>query len=137
MATSIGNIQAVRIAIEQDAPIQFADVAQSPFFTYLQAGNNAPQSGGGNTIAVPEDIAVVEHEVWFEDVRSLQGKFDLIREFELGDAVTGRSCGGLRLTGSCCTRISLLKSDGMKTMDCLKGAKTDRVIRADIWEHLW
>lgn len=85
MATSIGNIQAVRIAIEQDAPIQFADVAQSPFFTYLQAGNNAPQSGGGgNTIAVPEDIAVVEHEVWFEDVRSLQGKFDLIREFELG-----------------------------------------------------
>lgn len=85
MATSIGNIQAVRIAIEQDAPIQLADVAQSPFFTYLQAGNNAPQSGGGgNTIAVPEDIAVVEHEVWFEDVRSLQGKFDLIREFELG-----------------------------------------------------
>ncbi len=84
MATSIGNIQAVRIAIEQDAPIQFADVAQSPFFTYLQAGNNAPQSGGGNIIAVPEDIAVVEHEVWFEDVRSLQGKFDLIREFELG-----------------------------------------------------
>ena len=84
MATSIGNIQAVRIAIEQDAPIQFADVAQSPFFTYLQAGNNAPQSGGGNTIAVPGDIAVVEHEVWFEDVRSLQGKFDLIREFELG-----------------------------------------------------
>lgn len=84
MVTSIGNIQAVRIAIEQDAPIQFADVAQSPFFTYLQAGNNAPQSGGGNIIAVPEDIAVVEHEVWFEDVRSLQGKFDLIREFELG-----------------------------------------------------
>lgn len=85
MATSIGNIQAVRIAIEQDVPLQFADVAQSPFFTYLQAGNNAPQSGGGgNTIAVPEDIAVVEHEVWFEDVRSLQGKFDLIREFELG-----------------------------------------------------
>lgn len=85
MATSIGNIQAVRIAIEQEVPIQFADVAQSPFFTYLQAGNNAPQSGGGgNTIAVPEDISVVEHEVWFEDVRSLQGKFDLIREFELG-----------------------------------------------------
>lgn len=67
-ATSIGNIQAVRIAIEQGVAIQFDDVAQSPFFTYQQA----------------EGEAVVEHEVWFEDVRSLQGKFDLIREFGLG-----------------------------------------------------
>lgn len=67
-ATSIGNIQAVRIAIEQGAAIRFDDVARSPFFTYQQAGEEA----------------VVEHEVWFEDVRSLQGKFDLIREFGLG-----------------------------------------------------
>lgn len=67
-ATSIGNIQAVRIAIEQGVAIQFDDVAQSPFFTYQQA----------------EGEAVVEHEVWFEDARSLQGKFDLIREFGLG-----------------------------------------------------
>lgn len=62
-ATSIGNVQAVRIAIEQDVAIRFNDLAQSPFFTYFQE---------------------VEHEVWFEDVRSLQGKFDLIREFGLG-----------------------------------------------------
>lgn len=62
-ATSIGNVQAVRIAIEQDVAIRFDDVAQSPFFTYQQEA---------------------EHEVWFEDVRSLQGKFDLIREFGLG-----------------------------------------------------
>ncbi|MCM1376665.1 MAG: glycosyl hydrolase family 18 protein [Muribaculum sp.] len=62
-ATSIGNIQAVRIAIEQGARIRFDELAQSPFFTYLQE---------------------VEHEVWFEDARSLQGKFDLLREFELG-----------------------------------------------------
>ena len=67
-ATPIGNIQAVRIAIEQSAAIRFDDLAQSPFFTYLQTN--------GETF--------VEHEVWFEDVRSLQGKFDLIREFGLG-----------------------------------------------------
>lgn len=67
-ATSIGNIQAVRIAIEQGVAIRFDDVARSPFFTYQQVGEEA----------------VVEHEVWFEDVRSLQGKFDLIREFGLG-----------------------------------------------------
>ncbi len=67
-ATSIGNIQAVRIAIEQSAAIQFDELAQSPFFTYQQ----------------PDGEAFIEHEVWFEDVRSLQGKFDLIREFGLG-----------------------------------------------------
>ncbi len=84
-ATSIGNIQAVRIAIEQGVPIRFDDVAQSPFFTYSQAGDNAPQEGGGAGAVVSQGSgAAVEHEVWFEDVRSLQGKFDLIREFDLG-----------------------------------------------------
>ncbi len=84
-ATSIGNVQAVRIAIEQDVPIRFDEVAQSPFFTYSQAGENAPQEGGGEGAVVSRGDAVsVEHEVWFEDVRSLQGKFDLIREFDLG-----------------------------------------------------
>ncbi len=52
---------------------------------YSQAGENAPQEGGGEGAVVPRGDAVsVEHEVWFEDVRSLQGKFDLIREFDLG-----------------------------------------------------
>lgn len=85
-ATPIGNVQAVRIAIGQEVPIQFADAAQSPFFTYLQAGNNAPEGGGGGSaVALSEDVlSAVEHEVWFEDARSLQGKFDLIREFGLG-----------------------------------------------------
>lgn len=66
-ATTIGNVQAVRIAIEQGVPIEFDKRSQSPFFTYVQGG--------------------ILHEVWFEDVRSLQGKFDLIREFGL------RGCG--------------------------------------------
>lgn len=63
-ATTIGNIQAVRIAIEQSVPIEFDTLSASPFFLYSMEG--------------------VEHEVWFEDVRSLQQKFELIKEFNLG-----------------------------------------------------
>ena len=66
-ATTLGNIQAVRIAIEQGAEIMFDPVAMSPYFNYTLAG--------------------VEHEVWFEDVRSLNAKFDLIAEYNL------RGCG--------------------------------------------
>lgn len=63
-AVTIGNIEAVRIAIKQGVPILFDDMAASPFFRY--------------------EADTAEHEVWFEDVRSLQQKFDLIKEFELG-----------------------------------------------------
>lgn len=66
-ATTLGNVQAVRIAIERGAVIEFDALFQSPFFHYREGD--------------------VEHEVWFEDVRSLQRKFDLIKEFEL------RGCG--------------------------------------------
>lgn len=66
-AQTIGNVQAVRIAVEQGASIEFDELAQSPHFNYMQDG--------------------VEHEVWFEDVRSLNAKFDLITEYNL------RGCG--------------------------------------------
>lgn len=62
-AKTIGNVEAVRIAINQGEEIMFDEVAMSPFFKY--------EAGG------------VSHEVWFEDVRSLQAKFDLIKEFGL------------------------------------------------------
>lgn len=62
-ARTIGNIEAVRIAIENDAPIQYDEIAQSPFFTYVKNG--------------------VSHEVWFEDVRSMSAKFGLVEEFGL------------------------------------------------------
>ncbi len=68
-AVTINNVQAVRIAIREGAEIQFDAVAQSPFFTYT------------------DEATGVMHEVWFEDVRSLQAKFDLINEFNL------RGCG--------------------------------------------
>ena len=64
-ARTIGNVEAVRIAIAQGAAIEFDGLAQSPYFNYVD------QETG------------VEHEVWFEDVRSMQAKFDLIKEFGL------------------------------------------------------
>ncbi len=66
-ARNISNIEAVQIAVDYDVPIQFDERAKSPFFTYVA------QEG-------------IQHEVWFEDVRSLQAKFDLIKEFGLRGA---------------------------------------------------
>lgn len=60
-ATSIGNIQAVQIAAENGAQIMFDETAQSPFFNYVR-----------------ENVA---HEVWFEDVRSMNVRFQIITEY--------------------------------------------------------
>lgn len=62
-ATTLGNVQAVQLAIEHGAVIGFDETAQSPYFHYIENG--------------------VEHEVWFEDVRSMQAKFNLVKEFSL------------------------------------------------------
>lgn len=62
-ARTIGNVEAVRIAVENGAEIFFDEASRSPYFNY--------------------EIGGVRHEVWFEDVRSLQEKFDLIKEFGL------------------------------------------------------
>lgn len=62
-ARTISNIEAVQIAIQFGVPIEFDTYAQSPFFHYMQDG--------------------VQHEVWFEDIRSLQRKFDLVRDYGL------------------------------------------------------
>lgn len=61
MARTIGNVEAVQIAISNGVEIQFDETAMSPYFNYTQNG--------------------ILHEVWFEDVRSLQAKFDLVKEF--------------------------------------------------------
>ncbi len=66
-AATINNVQAVRIAVDHGAQILFDNVAESPYFTYSENGT--------------------EHEVWFEDVRSLLAKFELIKEYGL------RGCG--------------------------------------------
>ena len=62
-ARTIGNIEAIQIAVENNAEIQFDPVAMSPYFRYTRDG--------------------LEHEVWFEDVRSMEAKFNLVKEFDL------------------------------------------------------
>lgn len=62
-ARTIGNVEAVQIAIEYGAEILFDPVALSPHFNYTKNGQ--------------------EHEVWFEDVRSLREKFSLVSSYRL------------------------------------------------------
>ena len=62
-AKTINNHQAVQLAIDFGVDIRFDETAMSPYFRYWQYG--------------------IQHEVWFEDVRSIKAKFDLIKEYEL------------------------------------------------------
>ncbi|HBA98261.1 MAG TPA: hypothetical protein DCZ23_09145 [Lachnospiraceae bacterium] len=59
-ARTIGNIQAIEIALANGAQIKFDETAQTPYFNYTLDGIN--------------------HEVWFEDVRSMNAKFSLLEE---------------------------------------------------------
>ncbi len=65
-ARTIGNVEAVQIAVREGAEIKFDEISGSPYFNY--------------------DIDGIMHEVWFEDVRSLQRKFDLLKELGLRGA---------------------------------------------------
>ncbi|GAA6480962.1 glycoside hydrolase family 18 protein [Enterocloster aldenensis] len=65
-AKTINNHQAVQLAIDFGVDIRFDETAMSPYFRYWQYG--------------------VQHEVWFEDVRSMKAKFDLIKEYGLSGA---------------------------------------------------
>ncbi|BDG46549.1 LysM peptidoglycan-binding domain-containing protein [Parageobacillus sp. KH3-4] len=56
--------EAVERAIRYGAAIQYDPTAQSPFYRYADSQ--------GRT-----------HEVWFEDARSAQAKFDLVKEYQL------------------------------------------------------
>jgi spore germination protein len=51
-------------AVRYDASIQYDDATQSPFFVYKDSQGRM-------------------HEVWFEDARSAQAKFDLVKEYGL------------------------------------------------------
>ncbi len=62
-AVTIGHVEAVQIAIENSVSIRYDELAQSPYFTYMRDGR--------------------EHEVWFEDVRSLRAKYSLLDEYGL------------------------------------------------------
>lgn len=62
-ARSLGTLEAVKLAVDYGVDIRFDETAQSPYFRYWQYG--------------------IQHEVWFEDVRSIKAKFDLIKEYNL------------------------------------------------------
>ena len=63
-ARALTNTGAVTLAGQARAAIQFDQTAQSPFFRYY-------------------DSAGRQHEVWFEDARSLRAKYALVDEYEL------------------------------------------------------
>lgn len=65
-AKTIHHKEAIQIAIDQGVEIRFDETAMSPYFHYWQYG--------------------IRHEVWFEDVRSYQAKFELIKEYGLTGA---------------------------------------------------
>lgn len=65
-ARTIHNLEAVQIAIDHGVQIQFDTTAMSPYFRYWQYG--------------------IQHEVWFEDPRSILAKFELIQEYGLTGA---------------------------------------------------
>ncbi|MDF2910849.1 MAG: spore gernimation protein, partial [Sporolactobacillus laevolacticus] len=56
--------EAVDRAIKYGAAIQYDQQAQSPYYRYVDEQGRS-------------------HEVWFEDARSAQAKFDLVKEFKL------------------------------------------------------
>ncbi|SFQ22434.1 glycosyl hydrolase family 18 protein [Salibacterium halotolerans] len=60
-AEAIDHQQALQLALEYNAAISFDETAQSPYFTYY-------------------DETGAQHEVWFEDARTVQAKFNMIKE---------------------------------------------------------
>lgn len=67
VAETIGNTEAVRRAYEFGAEILYDDEAKAPFYYYTDNENT-------------------EHVVWFEDVRSIIAKYDLIKEYGFSGA---------------------------------------------------
>ncbi|MFJ8246052.1 glycosyl hydrolase family 18 protein [Peribacillus asahii] len=63
-AKAISPQRAIQIAAANQAVIEYDEKAQAPFFHY-------------------EDPTKEKHEVWFEDARSIQAKFDLLKELNL------------------------------------------------------
>lgn len=64
VARAVSPQQAIALASRYNVPIQYDTRAQAPFFNYTD-------ENGRN------------HRVWFEDARSIQAKFDLIKELNI------------------------------------------------------
>ncbi|MEH7272618.1 glycoside hydrolase family 18 protein [Neobacillus vireti] len=64
VAKAVSPQQAIQLAATNNVPIQYDTKAQAPFFRYTAADGK-------------------QHEVWFEDARSIQAKFNLIKELNI------------------------------------------------------
>lgn len=64
-AKTVGPRAAVNLAAKYGAAIRYHETYQSPFFRYT-------------------DESGQQHEVWFEDARSMQAKYDTVKEYGLG-----------------------------------------------------
>lgn len=62
-AQTLNHLGAIALAVDHGVEIQFDETAMSPYFRYWQYG--------------------IQHEVWFEDVRSMKAKFELVKEYGL------------------------------------------------------
>ncbi len=60
-ARSVTNEEAVKLAIANGAQIKYDEKSQTPFFNYTDQGAK-------------------QHEVWFEDVRSISAKLELLKK---------------------------------------------------------
>ncbi|ARD47314.1 spore gernimation protein [Sporosarcina sp. P37] len=63
-AAALSPRAATNLAIEVNAAIEYDALAQAPHFTYYDAEGT-------------------QHEVWFEDARSINAKFNLLKQFRL------------------------------------------------------
>ncbi|MBM7606748.1 spore germination protein [Metabacillus crassostreae] len=63
-AKAVSPQQAILLASNNNVPIKYDQKAQAPNFDYVDENGK-------------------EHKVWFEDARSIQAKFDLIKELDL------------------------------------------------------
>ena len=72
-ARSLGNVEAVQLALDRGAAIEYDETAQSPYFTYY----DRPQTYND----------AVEHIVWFGNGRSSEAMLRLVSEYGLNGAV--------------------------------------------------
>lgn len=66
MARSLSPVQAVDLALKTGSEIEYDDYQQAPFFYYTERGQ--------------------QHVVWFENLRSINAKFNLIKQYDLAGA---------------------------------------------------
>lgn len=63
-ANVVSNVEAIQLALQYGATIQFDELAQTPFFNY-------------------NDDNGIQHVVWFEDARSIEAKLALVEKYNL------------------------------------------------------